>query len=443
MTQTAVRREAHAADARAAKKLQDRRDDPVRRVARRGASLLQPRLLRHRHQERPAPEGAQPQARASTSSAATSASTASPSGGTAGPASKAWSSSATTKRRSRVVAKEDGRLVVRTPDSHLGTRRSPWTPTLVVLTAGIEPQKDNRQLSQLLKVPLEADGFFLEAHVKLRPVDFATEGVFVCGLAHYPKDIGESIAQARAAAARAATILSSPRSKPRARSPRSRSRCAAGAAPASSFVPTRRLSWIPCSAWRWSTRPPARGAARAPPRAARAPSTSRGSATSRSWRPSTRSEGIIEPGPDRTRTGSREDVGTQGRGVPVQLVFLRRGGPGGRQPHPVSRQHPHRPGAVLRPDQPGLPAPRPAERGRRRARLRMPPGRLPLHQRQPGRPAEVRPSQVHASVRRHRARAGPVFVGLRLRGRRFAIHRREGGRAGPALGPNKKLVKSL
>jgi len=63
-------------------------------------------------------------------------------------------------------------------------------------------------LSQFLKVPLDADSFFLEAHVKLRPVDFATDGVFVCGLAHYPKDVSETIAQARAAAARAATILS-------------------------------------------------------------------------------------------------------------------------------------------------------------------------------------------------------------------------------------------
>jgi len=106
-----------------------------------------------------------------------------------------------------VVAKEDGRLVVRTPDSLLG-RTLALDADAVVLSAGIEPQKDNRQLSQLLKVPLDADGFFLEAHVKLRPVDFATEGIFLCGLAHYPKDIGESIAQARAAAARAATILS-------------------------------------------------------------------------------------------------------------------------------------------------------------------------------------------------------------------------------------------
>ena len=60
----------------------------------------------------------------------------------------------------------------------------------------------------MLKVPLNSEGFFLEAHVKLRPVDFATEGVFVCGLAHYPKDVSESVAQAKAAAARAMTVLS-------------------------------------------------------------------------------------------------------------------------------------------------------------------------------------------------------------------------------------------
>jgi heterodisulfide reductase subunit A len=81
-------------------------------------------------------------------------------------------------------------------------------PGLVVLSAGIVANPDNKKLSQFLKVPLETDGFFLEAHVKLRPVDFATDGVFVCGLAHYPKDISETIAQARAAAGRAATVLS-------------------------------------------------------------------------------------------------------------------------------------------------------------------------------------------------------------------------------------------
>jgi heterodisulfide reductase subunit A len=105
------------------------------------------------------------------------------------------------------VSNGTGRLAVRTKDTILG-RTVSLDADLLVLSAGIEPNKDNRALSQLLKVPLDADGFFLEAHVKLRPVDFATEGVFVCGLAHYPKDTGESVAQARAAAARAATILS-------------------------------------------------------------------------------------------------------------------------------------------------------------------------------------------------------------------------------------------
>ena len=80
-------------------------------------------------------------------------------------------------------------------------------PDLLVLSAGIVANPDNKSLSQALKVPLNEDGFFLEAHVKLRPVDFATDGVFVCGLSHYPKDIGETIAQARAAAGRAATVL--------------------------------------------------------------------------------------------------------------------------------------------------------------------------------------------------------------------------------------------
>ncbi|MCL5406394.1 MAG: CoB--CoM heterodisulfide reductase iron-sulfur subunit A family protein [Deltaproteobacteria bacterium] len=65
-------------------------------------------------------------------------------------------------------------------------------------------------LARFFKVPLNQDGFFLEAHMKLRPVDFATDGVFVAGLAHYPKPMDESVAQAGAAAARAAAVLSKP-----------------------------------------------------------------------------------------------------------------------------------------------------------------------------------------------------------------------------------------
>ena len=59
----------------------------------------------------------------------------------------------------------------------------------------------------MLKVPLEANGFFLEAHVKLRPLDFATDGVFLCGGAQWPKLINETIAQAKGAAARSVTVL--------------------------------------------------------------------------------------------------------------------------------------------------------------------------------------------------------------------------------------------
>ena len=74
---------------------------------------------------------------------------------------------------------------------------------LVVLSTAIVAPSGNAELAQMLKVPLNEDKFFLEAHVKLRPVDFATEGVFLCGLAHNPKSISESIAQALAAASRA------------------------------------------------------------------------------------------------------------------------------------------------------------------------------------------------------------------------------------------------
>jgi heterodisulfide reductase subunit A len=79
---------------------------------------------------------------------------------------------------------------------------------LVVLSAGIVPDPGNQETAQLLKIPRNQDGFFLEAHMKLRPVDFSTDGVFLCGLAHAAKSIGESIFQAQAAAARASAILS-------------------------------------------------------------------------------------------------------------------------------------------------------------------------------------------------------------------------------------------
>jgi heterodisulfide reductase subunit A len=84
------------------------------------------------------------------------------------------------------------------------------SPDYVVLNAAVHPNPDNKDLAQMLKVPQNREGFFLEAHMKLRPVDFATDGIFLCGLAHSPRLIDESISQALAAAARVNTVLSKP-----------------------------------------------------------------------------------------------------------------------------------------------------------------------------------------------------------------------------------------
>jgi heterodisulfide reductase subunit A len=78
---------------------------------------------------------------------------------------------------------------------------------LVNLKTAIEPF-DNEQLASFYKLPLNEEMFFMEAHAKLRPVEFASDGIFVCGLSHYPKPIDESVEQAMAAAGRAATVLS-------------------------------------------------------------------------------------------------------------------------------------------------------------------------------------------------------------------------------------------
>ena len=79
---------------------------------------------------------------------------------------------------------------------------------LLVLSTPLIANEDNKDLAQLLKVPLESNKFFLEAHVKLRPSDFATDGVFIGGSAKWPVDITEAITQGYAAASRASTILS-------------------------------------------------------------------------------------------------------------------------------------------------------------------------------------------------------------------------------------------
>jgi len=105
------------------------------------------------------------------------------------------------------VTKEGDDLVVSIKDPIL-EEQVKIKPEYVVLSAATLPQPDNEELAQMLKVPLSKDKFFLEAHMKLRPVDFATEGVFLCGLAHSPKFIDESISQACGAVSRACTILS-------------------------------------------------------------------------------------------------------------------------------------------------------------------------------------------------------------------------------------------
>ncbi len=81
-------------------------------------------------------------------------------------------------------------------------------PDLLVLSMPAVPQPDSQQLAARFKVPADASGFLLEAHVKLRPVDFSSDGIFMAGMAHYPKSLDESLIQAQAAAARAARILS-------------------------------------------------------------------------------------------------------------------------------------------------------------------------------------------------------------------------------------------
>jgi heterodisulfide reductase subunit A-like polyferredoxin len=100
---------------------------------------------------------------------------------------------------------EGSNLQLRVKDQILGEEVN-IQPDLVVLSSAIVPY-ENEALAKMLKVPLTADGFFLEAHMKLRPVDFATDGIFLAGLAHFPKSISESISQADAAVARATAAV--------------------------------------------------------------------------------------------------------------------------------------------------------------------------------------------------------------------------------------------
>jgi heterodisulfide reductase subunit A len=104
------------------------------------------------------------------------------------------------------VVEVGAKLTVRFKDLVLGGTINLEVDSLV-LAAAIIPSEYNRELARLFKVSVNEDGFFLEAHMKLRPVDFATDGVFLAGLAHYPKPLDESIAQAEAAGSHAAQVL--------------------------------------------------------------------------------------------------------------------------------------------------------------------------------------------------------------------------------------------
>jgi heterodisulfide reductase subunit A len=107
------------------------------------------------------------------------------------------------------AAEEEGRPVLRVTatDQILGQKLA-IDADYLALAAAVIPSEGNKEISQLFKISLGPDDFFKEAHVKLRPVDFATDGVFLCGTAHYPKHISETINQAYGAAGRVLTFLS-------------------------------------------------------------------------------------------------------------------------------------------------------------------------------------------------------------------------------------------
>jgi len=105
-------------------------------------------------------------------------------------------------RPPKITSKPDGKLTVTVYDAYLGADIE-LSSDLVVLSTPLVQHEEGRKLSAVLKVPLGADGFFFEAHPKLRPVDFMSDGIYVCGTAHGPKDVTESITQAYATASRA------------------------------------------------------------------------------------------------------------------------------------------------------------------------------------------------------------------------------------------------
>jgi heterodisulfide reductase subunit A-like polyferredoxin len=109
----------------------------------------------------------------------------------------------------RVRVDEEGRLELVAWEDSL-QEEIVLHPDLLSLSMAQEPSSGTEKLAEILDVPLSSEGFFMEAHLKMRPMDFDKEGVYVCGMAHYPKFLEECITSAQAAAGRAITILSSP-----------------------------------------------------------------------------------------------------------------------------------------------------------------------------------------------------------------------------------------
>ena len=105
------------------------------------------------------------------------------------------------------VSVNDQKEISITVMDHVLGRPIQLSPDLLILASAIIPN-ENKGLFEIFKIPVNNEGFLIEAHMKLRPVDFASDGLFMAGLAHYPKPLDESIAQAKAAVARSMTILS-------------------------------------------------------------------------------------------------------------------------------------------------------------------------------------------------------------------------------------------
>lgn len=115
-----------------------------------------------------------------------------------------------TPPRVRLEKRNDGMKTVVEVDEHIFGRTLVFEPDMIALSMSIQPSVGTSKLAQVLGVPKSQEGFFLESHLKMRPMEFYDEGIFLAGMAHYPKFIEETITHAMACVGRALTILSRP-----------------------------------------------------------------------------------------------------------------------------------------------------------------------------------------------------------------------------------------